>query len=429
MSEYPWSRGIAAVLLAMLWCGIASVQAQIPSQFMLARDTTFRSAHSLILLEGNGSIGSPVLDRDLMSKLFFGGAIADDHTDRLLSKMDRINQGGANALGQLSFYGMADTIGKNSDWGLQVKAASAIYSQIGFSDDLFELIFKGNGAHVGDSMELGPFSGEYQSWQKFGLGLFNKKTFSGVSLSLASGQDYRRMEVRNSSLFTSPLSDSLVLSYQGDFTRSDTSKSGWGSGSGLGFALDLDYNRFLAEGKGFISISLRDFGWIRWNGQTEHFTFDSGTTWKGFTSDDLINSTKDFTGDWEWSDSLDYAVERKARWRMLPFSVHLRMLRYFSANTLIDFAIRLQPGHYSLPLVQAGVSHFITKNLLISGRLGIGGYGRLSVGAEVQWMPRGKWFLRAGSNNLPGFVIPGARTTDAFVSVGRVFGRSKVVAP
>jgi len=401
------------------------MNAQTPSQLLLARDSSFRNSFAMVMADAEGGVGSPVLDRRFFSTMTLGGRLNDWHTEMLLFDMDEVNRVGLSGRGQLSFYGMADTIAGRSDLGLRVSIASSWYGQAGFSRGLYELIFKGNANHVGDSMALGPFSGQYQTWQKFGLGVFNKRTFSGATLSFVTGQDFQRLEVRDASLYTNLLADSLSMSYTGEYMRSDTANKGWGAGNGLGMALDLEYNRPLAGNNGFISLTLRDFGVVGWNKNTEVYQFDSVTTWQGYSTEQLFGLDGGPIVSPNWRDSIDVEMERGVKWQMLPFSVHLRMLRYFTTNTLMDFSIRLQPGHYSVPLVQAGLSHFIGDRMILSGRAGVGGFGTFSLGAEVQWMPGGNWYLRAGTNNAAGLIMPAARSIDAFATVAYFFDRKQ----
>jgi len=412
---YRSADSIAGYLTVACVCASLVLCAQIPSQFLVARDTSFRESFAFMMADAEGGLGSPVLDRRFYSTLLLGGHLTDEHTSSLLADMKEVNRAGFYARGGLTFYSLTDTLFGRTDWGLQVSVNSSVYAHGGFSSGLFETIFKGNGNHAGDTLFLGPFSGQYQSWQKFGVGLFNKKTFSGGVLSLVTGQDYRKMEVRNAGLYTSPLADSLVLYYAGEFTRSDTANRGWGAGNGIGLALDLEYNRPLASGDGFISIAVRDFGWVAWNKATQTMRFDTSAVWRGYSTDQLFS--EDGLPTYSWRDSLGAQVSSGIKWRMLPFSVNVRMMKYFSQRSLMDFSIALQPGHFAVPLVQAGISHFVNDRLLVTGRLGAGGLGRYSLGAECQWMPKGRWYFRAGVHNAPGWISPKSRSTDAFGTI------------
>lgn len=407
---------ILLVLLTM------SIQGQIPSSLLLARDSSFRTSLAIMLAEGDAGIGSPALNRRFFDRMLWGGELKDWHTDQLLESMKEVSRAGFGASGRIHFYGMSDTLLGLSDWGMHTAVGTAWHAQAGFSRGLFEAIFKGNARHRGDTLVLDPFSGQYQSWQKFGFGLFHKKTFSSAMLSLVSGQDYRRLEVRDAGLYTSPLADSLSLHYAGEYTRSDTANRGWGAGNGIGLALDLEYNRPLATGDGFISVSLQDFGWVAWNKSTQHITFDSLTTWEGYSTEQLFGS--DGLPAIEPVDSIHTTTRSGVRWQMLPFRVQVRMMKYIARSTLLDVGMTLQPGHYAVPMVQAGLSHFLSDRMLVTGRLGIGGYGTFSAGAECQWMPGGRWLIRAGTHNVAGWINEDARSMDAYFSLACFFNRN-----
>ena len=57
----------------------------------------------------------------------------------------------------------------------------------GFDRDFFKLTFIGNTDFLGDSVELGPLYADYQVFEKFGLGVFNKRNLSFIQLSAVNG--------------------------------------------------------------------------------------------------------------------------------------------------------------------------------------------------------------------------------------------------
>jgi hypothetical protein len=64
----------------------------------------------------------------------------------------------------------------------------------------------------------------------------------------------------------------------------------------LGAAIDVEYNLPLADHQGVISIAVYDAGFIVWNRMSEHFEFDSLTTWKGVNVNDVFSLTDDSLG-------------------------------------------------------------------------------------------------------------------------------------
>jgi hypothetical protein len=73
-----------------------------------------------------------------------------------------------------------------------------------------------------------------------------------------------------------------------------------------------------------------------------------------------------------------------------------------------------------LPLVSLGYNHFVAKGLMLTERLNYGGYGRLAVGLEMQYLVGEKLFLRAGTQHLLGVMSAQARGSSAFLGFSLV---------
>lgn len=401
------------------------VSAQTPSALLMLGDTTRYNSTAMLMLEGNGVIGSNVLDIQFFDKSIFGGHLADEHLDRLSGNLKSLNRAGFGATAGLSYFNFTDTLFGNANRGLKVGVHSNYHASLSYGRDVFKLIYRGNNSFRGDSVELGPLSGNYQSWQKFSIGVFNKKTLSSVSLSLVAGDNYQSLILDDANLFTSMQGDSLALGYRGEYLSSDTIKSGWANGSGLGLAVDIDYNLPLADGKGVISVALRDFGFVAWNKQTRHMQFDSTTTWTGLQVNDLFDLDTDSLDLPNLTDSIHRTVKRKSFVAALPMSIHLRYAHYFSKKGYYDFALSIWPNRAALPMLSAGVNYIFTDKLVASARGSFGGYGTWGAGAELQYLPNSNWLIRMGTGNLVGFVSEKANSRDVYFSLCKFFPYKK----
>ena len=414
---------LISISLVVICCGAL---AQTPTMLLLSADSSFKTSDALVQFSGAGMVGSNSLDNLFLKKSVFGGHLENDHLDRIASKLKDQNRAGFLLTSGLDFYNFRDTLFNHPQWGIHVGISTTYSAALSFSRDLYKTIYRGNAQFAGDTAQLGPLAAQYQSYQKFGVGIFNKHTLSGVTLSLVAGENYQSLILSEAGMYTSPLGDSLALNYAGDYMRSDTTKRGFANGSGIGLALDFNVNIPLVDHRGVISIAVNDVGFVAWNQLSEHYTFDSLTTWTGLQVNDvfeLATDTLDLPG---LKDSLHYQVRKKSFFAPLPASIHVRFSRFFSANSFYEAGLSIWPNRAAVPVIYGSLNHFLGTHFMVSERVTFGGYSRGGVGAEIQWMPRGSWLLRVGSNHLEGFVMDKAHGMDGYFTLAKTFGSASM---
>lgn len=400
---------------------IQMVHAQLPSLLLLSDDSLYRQSNALVLATGEGRLGSNSLDISFMKKMVLGGHIDKQQISDLYSDMGNQNRAGYQAAGELSFYNFRDTLFPDPTWGLKATLGTNYHGAASFNPTLFSTIFQGNQSLAGDTIDLGPFSLQSQAWQKFGLGIFNKKTLSGITLSLVEGQSFQSLIVQQADMHTSNTGDTITLAPAGDYWRSDTTRSGWANGSGVGVALDLDYNLPLQNDMGMISISVRDLGFVKWNDASEQYSLNHKTVWTGWDVNPWLQNEVDTLSKPNVEDSVVTDRRQGAFVAPLPLGVHLRYMKRFGRNNYYEAGWSVWPNRAAVPQVYAGVSHSFSNHFMMSGRLSLGGYTRWGMGAEVQWMPCGTWIVRAGTNAIGGLIFDAAHGRDGYVSIGRSF--------
>lgn len=411
------------ILWAALFLAAGFGRGQTPSLFLMSEDSSFKNSYLIAQIEAEGSFGSNTLTMGFSEKLAFGGALSNSQIQHAEDRMMAMNRVGGWGNGGFSVLSFSDTLLGSSAIGLRAQVSRHAYASLHFSRDFFSTFFRGNAQFAGDTATLGPMFSGFQAYQKFGVGLFRKSDLSSATLSLVSGQAYQELNLREADMYTSALGDSIAVSYRGDHWQSDPQASGNSSGQGLGVCLDLDYNVALDGNKGFISLAIRDLGMVRWN-RGMYTTFDSLTTWQGLQIDDLVSLNPDSIVAPRFADSLRYQQVEQARWKPLPASVHLRLTRKLSDQHMYDIALSIFSGRAVIPHIQAGFSHFIGQRFMISERLTYGGFGRLGVGLEVQWMPKGKWLVHLRSHHAAGWFFDDAYSRDLRVGVSYIMSRN-----
>ncbi len=396
---------------------------QTPSLYLLNRDSSYRQSSTLIELNAQGLWGSNGLDKSFLRKAIQGGHLTSDHIQSLYDAMNTQNRLGAIGSGGLTLYNFSDTLLNHQQWGMQAGFSTNYHGFVSFNRDLFKTLFIGNKSMAGEKTDLGPFVGGYQAWQKFGVGIFNKTTWSSVMISLVAGQHLESWVLNDLSLYTSALGDSLSLSYIGDYWRSDSLRKGFANGSGIGIALDFRYNLPLADDKGIISIALNDIGFVNWNKRTQQYRFDSTSTWTGIMVDQLFQFNRDSLSLNGLKDSLHYSRTLQKANTMLPLSVHVRYNGAFSAKHLYEAGLSIVPNRAAVPFIYAGLSQMFQSNFLVTERITYGGYGKWGVGIEAQWMPKNQWYFRIGTSNLEGFFLPKSFANSGYLTLAKFFGK------
>jgi hypothetical protein len=412
-------NGICLSFAAVIFLSVSVCNAQTSTILLMKDDSSYQNMHSLVDLSSRGYIGANSLDLLFIKKSIFGGKLEDRHLDNIQEESHNTNRAGFLMNGGIDFYNFKDTLLHDPKLGMKISLSTNYHGSLSYTRDLFGLIYRGNSKSKGDTMSPGPLSAQFQSWQKFGVGIFNKKTYTSVSVSLVAGQAFQSLLVRNSNLYTSAVGDSLSLTYGGDYLQSDSAKSGIANGSGLGLCFDFDYNLPLEGNKGFISLSVRDIGFVFWNKQSKQTTFNSSTNFTGIEVNDLFELDTDSINFSNLQDSLKYTTTRKAFAAPLPASISMRLCRKFSDNDFYEAGLTIWPNKAAIPFIYAGLSHFVKPNLIFSERLSFGGYGRWGIGAEVQWMPKGNWVLKAGTYNLGGFTMDSSHSRDIYFTIAK----------
>lgn len=385
------ARRISLLLLATAFIGSMELSAQ--RMWLMGPDTSFRSKSVLIDVHGDGFYRSNALDNTFLDKLAFGGTIDRSLVNEQQARMGDALRAGARYQTGVRFMLMQDSVFKQANWGWQGIVQLHGHAEIGAPADLFNLVFEGNSPnYLGKSANLNTTWIDYMSYQKVGVGVFHKPTLSGFTISAVNGQDFERLEMVEGSLFTSESGDSLALTYNGHWLRSDTATRGFGAGNGLGAALDGVLNIPLKENKGFVSISVHNIGFVQWNEATQHFSADSVFSFTGVNLQDIIDEDGDGVPSFE--DSLYYTTEEGTMTRWLPGWAHAKLMHTLTERSFFEVGMTFRSVPAFIPELNLGYFRTLSSRTLVGATVNYGGYGNLRVGVSAeQWF--GKRFFAA----------------------------------
>lgn len=351
----------------------------------MGNDSVLQQNAVVLDLEGEAMYRSNGIDREMLNKLAFGGYISPELAERQEERVEDLMRFGGRYRGSLGFIVMADSVFGNQQWGWQGRVSANAHMEAAIPSGLYHLLFKGNADRLDQTVHIDQTWVDYMAYQKLGFGLVHKPTLSGFTISAVNGERFDRLSVLEGGLYTSALGDSISLSYNGTYSRSDTAVRGFGSGLGIGVALDGQLNIPLNENRGVVSIILHDIGFIAWNEASERFEADSLFSFTGVALDDIIDDDGD--GLPSFRDSLYYthAVARMTRW--LPGRIQARLMHRISERDFFEADMTFRPVNVFDPQIRMGYYVYLNEHCMMGANATFGGYGKLRFGiAYEQWM-------------------------------------------
>jgi hypothetical protein len=400
---------------------VCAADAQTPSLLLLGSDTAWNSKGMMILAGGEAGISTNALNVGFLQKSILGGYLEREELKDVYDQLPTRSKIGYSVHSDITFMNFADTLFGNPRLGLRASVSTNYDGFCGFNPEAFGLVYFGNGGLNPGMVDLGEFVYNNQAWQKIGFGLFNKSTLSGFTLSLVAGQSFQSLSIDEAQFYTSPDADSLSLNVDGVYMRSDTKRKGLANGSGLGACLDFDLNVPLRDKSELISISVRNLGFVAWNRKTETRVLNDAFQWNGLDVTNWLSGATDTLELPSWVDTIQAPGTMKETLRFLPATFSFRYLKRITAASYIETGCNFYSNSVELPLAYVGMMHLLGARFSVGERISYGGYGNFAVGLEVQWLSRNAWFIRAGSAQLEGWVMPAARGRNAFINLGKSF--------
>ena len=166
---------------------ISQLFAQQPIFFNVTPDTSILKGH-LVLLEGHGGWHSNALDNAFVKSFLLGTGIGEDTKENIARTLKQFNRAGGSASAGMRWLNFESTLPNRPEWGWQLSASTNYHGQLFFRRGLYELLFEGNKQFAGERVNIGQLSFNGQAYQKIGFGVFDKATFSSVTLSAVNGQ-------------------------------------------------------------------------------------------------------------------------------------------------------------------------------------------------------------------------------------------------
>jgi hypothetical protein len=412
-------RSFLLVILSFVCCSVAFAQS-VPYRLLLGSDSLYRSRSVFLEVFGSVDARSNAINTHMMDRFLLGGKIQDRYIDKAIGELQNANRAGFSSRLGISYYNFADTLLGSPHWGLYLNAEDVSIGMAAFSEDLFRVVFRGNSGYKGSRAIFDQGRAEYLRYQQMGIGIFHKKTLSGISIGYVNGQDYFLSKLDKASLYTSSAGDSLALAYQANIWQSDTSSRVFLSGSGAGAALAMQWRLPFAGGGGYLMMDVRDLGFIHFSDQTVNYRADSVFTYTGIDISDVFDSDNVFKAPVP-QDSLSYSSAKLSHTIWLPAKIRLALLRELGLRDFYEIAVTAITREEFVPEIMLSYFFLPSDRWVLGASARYGGFGAFRAGLQAEYVSGTGFYLRCGIEDLAGMFQPEAKGRGLQLAISKFF--------
>lgn len=364
-----------ALLLSILCWQNVLCQLMIPIQ----QDTAlFQKNHELVF-SGIADYQSTSIGKDITKSFFYGGFINDDMKGQTSARQQLINRFGIDLNSEIEYRNHTSKIFKDSTKGFLLKYGIYNFSAIEYAEDLFDLLFYGNSAFIGDTAFLTGSRFDSFSFQKIGFGWFDKYSKSSFTLNAIGVHNIISGRIENGSLYQSASVDSIGLSLDAKYNQSNSNTF-----CGFGLAVDIDYRFDMPKNKNekiYFQLLMRNLGVVCLP-KDRSYSINSNVNYAAYSIDDLMNASTIFNDTEETLRSFSDSSSLVTHWKLLP--------TLFQFTKLVDrSSLRKLQGFYGaraylsssfMPMFFSGMDYHPVKWYRIGLQASYGGFSNLRWG-------------------------------------------------
>ncbi len=400
--------------------------AQTSYLWLTKSDTTGKAFRGILDLQGSATAGSTFLTKELVKPFVVGGTVTAEARNSAVDGMSDLGVFGANANVRARYYGGRDSLFGSEMLDLFIQVGKGYFGTGRISKDAFDLLSNGNVNFQGVRVPLNSIQGEVQGFQSIGFGIYDKRTFSSIGISMVNGLTYQQFSLfPPSSFYTSANADTLQLDYSGEYVHSATARP---NGNGIGFSIDGEYNfvrdRGVDKKEVWNTLGVRNLGWVNWNGQSEVVSFDSTLTWTGVDLNGILNGDSLLNGTSGFADTLVTNAQNVSFWRPLRGSFYVRSVYRWSEKVRLTAGLEMYAAPMK-PLATVGFMYMPKNNCVAYMNVSNGGYANWKLGMGVQWLIANQFYLGVQTSNVPGYFFKSAREMQASIQVSYLFKTKK----
>ena len=368
-------RCLFVLLLSILCWQNVLCQLMIPIQ----QDTTlFQKNHELVF-SGIADYQSTSIGKDITKSFFYGGFINDGMKGQTSARQQLINRFGIDLNSEIEYRNHTSKIFKDSTKGFLLKHGIYNFSAIEYAEDVFDLLFYGNSAFIGDTAFLTGSRFDSFTFQKIGFGWFDRYSKSSFTINAVGVHNILSGRIENGTLYQSASIDSIGLSLDAKYNQSNSNAF-----CGFGLAVDIDYRFDMPKNKNekiYFQLLMRNLGVVCLP-KVRSYSINSNVNYDAYSIDDLMNASTIFNDTEGTLGSFSDSSSSGADWKLLP--------ALFQFTKLVDrSSMRKLQGFYGaraylsssfMPMFFSGMDYHPVKWYRIGLQASYGGFSNLRWG-------------------------------------------------
>jgi hypothetical protein len=362
------------------------------------QDTTiFLNNHELVV-SAVADYQSTSIGKDIIKSFFYGGFIDDAMKGETSSRQQLINRFGFDINSEIEYRNHKSKIFKDSTKGFVLKHGFYNFSAIEYTEDVFDLLFYGNSAFIGDTAFLTGSRFDSYTFQKIGFGWFDKHSKSSFTLNAIGVHNVITGRVQNGSLYQSASIDSVALSMDAKYNQSNSNAF-----CGFGLAVDIDYRFDMPKNnneKIYFQLLMRNLGVVCLPG-VRSSSINSQINYNAYSIDDLLNASTVFNDTEATFGSFSDSSSEATDWKLLPALLQFTKLVDRNSDKKLQgfYGARAYMSSSFMPMFFSGIDYHPAKCYRIGLQASYGGFSNLRWGMYSE-LKFDRFSLGLASENL-----------------------------
>jgi len=399
---------LAALYFALLFHSTAFAQIEIDKQERLLldkQDSLGTSGYkAYINVSGDFYVNSNSVTNKFINNLAYQRiGIEDPDKDRESNRLKKNNRLGAdaNAAIQATF--------KKNQLAYTIGFGQRVFLGARFSNDLFELAFRGNAPYAGKNVALSKTAVTYFDYKNIFVGIQktskNNKVTTGATAAFLIGGNYQHAKLNSTTLFTEQTGEYIDLN--GDIlyskTGADSSKKSHGKGVGVNLFFSIKQN------KNRLNIEVRDLGFSSWK-NVKTYSGDSTYRYEGLLIDELLTPGSSISASVKLDSIADYVgIDRSVKNTtvFLPTVFHVNYMISPNKRFTRTVGVRYMAAPGYIPRFYIREADFLGKGFTLTNTFSYGGYGRLDYELGVMKKIKDGFIISANLFAFEYLVMPG----------------------
>ena len=376
-------------------------------------DNTFQKHQSVLNISASGFYNSNFITNGLADKFLFGGYI-----DNNLKNKSRENLNGQNYFNlefesSINYYCNIDTLAKQTKNGLYFGASLKGIANAEISDDAFNLILYGNRPFGEERILLNGNSFYQTIFQNFQFGMYNKKTFSFISLNIFNGAKFLNINTENTFIQTKYntidgflIPDEINTEYDINYA-STQGKTNLIKSKGVGFGISGTYNiplNLIKDRASFLQFEIEDLGFIKWHNGINTADTVGKFSFRGFQSTGLFNFDNASLDANNIIDSILPNVSEKSKIYLLPTKYSISFSSQITDKIYTSAKIFYRSNCENNYGINISGDYKFSKNFMLGGELNLFAFRDPNLILNTAWYVKRCFFVSANILNPIGFI-------------------------